>query len=64
MTGRTHWECGVDDDTIELYALDRVAEPDPRLVAHFVRCERCMDRIADARIWAAAIKKALSARVT
>jgi hypothetical protein len=48
------------DDEIELYALGRVRDPDPELVAHFLACDACSERIEKARIFAAEIKRALT----
>lgn len=52
--------CGMGDDEIELYALGRVRNLDPELVAHFLVCDACRERIEKARIFAAEIKRALS----
>ena len=55
--------CGIDDDEIELYALGRVREPDPRLIAHFKACKCCAERMEDARLWAAEIRRFLSEQI-
>jgi hypothetical protein len=58
------WLCGIGDDEIELYALGRVRDPDPELVAHFLECDACAERIEKARTFAAEIKRALAQRET
>ena len=51
--------CAIGDDEIELYALGRVTNADSELVAHFLRCDACAERIEKARTLAAEIKRAL-----
>jgi hypothetical protein len=52
--------CRIGDDELELYALRRVRDPDPELVAHFLECDACAHRIEKARTFAAEIKRALA----
>jgi hypothetical protein len=54
--------CRIGDDDIELYALGRVRDPDPELVAHFLECDACAERIEKARTFAGEIKRALAER--
>ena len=56
-------DCGIEDEEIELYALDRVRVPDPKLVAHFKTCASCTARMESARIWAAEIKRILAEQI-
>jgi len=44
--------------------MGRVRDPDPELLAHFLECDACAERIERARIFASEIKRALSERET
>jgi hypothetical protein len=40
-----------DDETLEMYALGRMPDADPELVAHVESCERCMQQAEADRQW-------------
>jgi hypothetical protein len=41
--------CKIDNETIEVYALGRLR--DPELDAHVPTCRQCQERIIEARSW-------------
>jgi hypothetical protein len=52
-------DCGIDDETIEQYALGKLKDADPWLVTHLPTCVDCLARIKEAREWAHHMKLAL-----
>jgi hypothetical protein len=51
--------CDIDRETIERYALGRPGDLDSEFFSHIETCADCKERIAEARDWAALLKKAL-----
>ena len=50
----------VDEDALELYALGRMPDADPEMLAHLERCEECRAKVQDTRDWAHAFKRAFA----
>jgi len=49
--------CGIDDETIELEAINRLQDGSIRL--HITKCNRCQGRVSEYRDWIGVLKLAL-----
>jgi hypothetical protein len=47
-------------EELELYALRRVRDPDPKVVEHLRTCPYCIEAAEEAREWAQLLKIALT----
>jgi len=56
-----HQCCGIDDETMERYAMDRLQ--DAVVCEHLETCAFCKARVAERRQWIADLKRVLQAQL-